>query len=138
MLHNIANLCPLMYGKSVFEARTILTMNGEYQFPEINEVCQMVEGRKAKEQEKVEEVSCYPNPSNGQITLSFPENKSEIEKVYEVEIRNSIGHLCFKQTYDNPLNDEQISLLHNATGVYFLSVQTNSETVLHKKLLLIK
>ncbi len=75
-----------------------------------------------------EEILVYPNPSSGQFTVSglqFP---------VEMKVYNSMGQIVFQKT----VNRKQETLnLSEASGIYFLTVHSNSKTY-HQKLIINK
>ena len=137
-LREIANLCPLIYGKYFYKAQILLSMHCDYHFPDLYEACQVIVGKKGKATVSTGEINCYPNPSTGLFTLTFPESEDTEEKTYEVEIRNSLGRLCYKSVFTNPTLNEEINLANNSSGIYYLNVKESAEKVLHKKLIILK
>lgn len=137
-LQQIALLCPLMYGKCVYEAQSMLNRNGDMVFPDISEACQVIEGRKTKPIKQEREIACYPNPSTGTFTLAFPESEERKERTYDIEIRNNLGALCYKSTFTSPEGNVEIDISNNGSGIYYLIVKESAEKVMHKKLVIIK
>ena len=66
---------------------------------------------------KVSEVSAYPNPSNGNITLKA---KTELGLV---TIYNSLGQVVFKEKINASIH--QIDLRKQAPGIYLINAQNN-------------
>lgn len=60
----------------------------------------------------------YPNPANGEVSISFNESPSES---FSIEIIDSIGKKVFKEVYHNE-NNININTNSMSKGVYFLSV----------------
>lgn len=64
----------------------------------------------------------YPNPNNGQFTL-------KVNQTAKVEIISAVGHTV----YSNELiGKETIDLVDQAEGVYFIKVETETNTVVEK------
>jgi Zn-dependent metalloprotease len=77
-----------------------------------------------------ESISVYPNPNNGQFTISFPANNS---KDIVIKIFNTIGEEVWN--YSNKgKNDTQINadLSKEASGIYFAHFTLGSQTVITK------
>ena len=75
-----------------------------------------------------EEISIYPNPSNGKLFIST----SEVIK--SIKVTNIIG----KEIYsNNNFNDNSIDLINFNNGVYFINLSTEKGTIT-KKIILTK
>lgn len=72
------------------------------------------------------DVSLYPNPTFGQVSIRF----DELKKAPFIKIRNSIGQIVFAKQYNNTL---QIDLdLDIPNGIYFLQVESEGEIISKK------
>jgi hypothetical protein len=61
-------------------------------------------------------LSYFPNPVKNILTLNI---KTQIEKMIEVEIYNSLGVLIKKVSFENSNNHLEIDLQELETGNYF-------------------
>ncbi len=64
----------------------------------------------------------YPNPNNGLFTLKLNQNA-------KVTIISAVGHTVYTQEF---IGKQTIDLADKAEGVYFVKVQTETETLVHK------
>ena len=71
---------------------------------------------------KSEEVSAYPNPSNGSFTLSL----SNINAAYTVEIYNVLGEKVYTETLPQNPSNNTINLTGQPSGVYLYRVLKES------------
>ncbi|OYT15859.1 MAG: hypothetical protein B7C24_10800 [Bacteroidetes bacterium 4572_77] len=64
----------------------------------------------------------YPNPNNGSFSL-------KLNQMAQVEIINAIGRTVYTNEF---IGKETIDLSDSAEGVYFVKVQSETETIVHK------
>jgi len=85
-------------------------------------------------QNQASQVSIYPNPSNGQFTLKF---HPEYPGNYSIEVRNELGQLCYSESMKNltSIYEKGISLQSFGSGVYFVKVCSDKETITKKVVL---
>lgn len=77
----------------------------------------------------VDQLTIYPNPSEGKFKLLFNGNPSDINSI---QIFNSQGQIIY-----NTFNFEStFDLTNNVPGIYFIRVQKNSEVIRLKYILL--
>ena len=70
------------------------------------------------------EVSIYPNPTEGNMTLIFREDQHK-----EVKIFSAAGKLVYTGKYKKSRLD--LDLSHHPAGIYFISIMDESATILH-------
>jgi hypothetical protein len=68
-------------------------------------------------------INTYPNPNNGQFTLSLP----TINKQAQVQIYNVIGEEIYKATINS--NDTEINLAEQPIGIYLYRVLTEDGNI---------
>jgi hypothetical protein len=66
------------------------------------------------------EASIYPNPSQGEITISFKESMND----FSVNITDISGKSVFSEKYSN--TSEVLVNLNGAQGIYLVQIQTNN------------
>ena len=130
----MANSCPLEYGKAVDEARSMLGLINETEFPNVDSVCiPPVPREKNPIEIKKVQIVCSPNPSQGLFNLELP-SKSEN---YDLKIFNYLGQqVFFAKT--NGANQFAINLLEYAKGIYVLKVYKGNIEVYSQKLVLVQ
>lgn len=64
----------------------------------------------------------YPNPNNGQFTL-------KVNQSAKVEIISAVGHTVYTNEF---IGKETIDLVEQAEGVYFIKVETETESTVEK------
>ncbi len=74
----------------------------------------------------VSSIEIFPNPTNGQFDFGMELNNSN--KV-EMEIFNVIGKRIFVKQYNGNLINDQIDIEKYPSGIYFLSVHIDGETI---------
>ncbi|MGE0090889.1 MAG: T9SS type A sorting domain-containing protein, partial [Bacteroidales bacterium] len=78
------------------------------------------------------EVSVFPNPSQGIISIRFDERKENIQiNVYDV-----IGKSVYAKTIPLIDNTEIIDLANQPKGLYFISIKSGDGEVISKKILI--
>lgn len=77
----------------------------------------------------IENVSVYPNPTHNLIWIDM----SGIEEVTYIEVWNLHGELVFSTTALNGLSE--IDLSNFDSGIYFIQLIQNQETVHHQKIM---
>ena len=75
-----------------------------------------------------EEISIYPNPSNGKLFISTS------EAIKSIKVTNIIGREIYS---NNSFNDNSIDLINFNNGVYFINLSTKKGTIT-KKIILTK
>lgn len=64
----------------------------------------------------------YPNPNNGQFTL-------KVNQTARIEIISAVGHTVYANEF---IGKETIDLVDQAEGVYFIKVETETESTVEK------
>ncbi|HTA26420.1 MAG TPA: T9SS type A sorting domain-containing protein [Bacteroidia bacterium] len=80
----------------------------------------------------VNNLSIYPNPSNGQITLEWTVNSGQSS--VRISIYDELGQMVYdnNETQVSGKNSKQINLENLATGIYTLRMQTSGGTTVRK------
>jgi hypothetical protein len=80
----------------------------------------------------VDNLQIYPNPNNGQFTISF--NATQAIKDARVVVTNITGQQVFTEQYSNVNNSfsKNISLGSQATGVYFITLIADGQKSINK------
>lgn len=79
-------------------------------------------------------IKIYPNPTNGELTVSFD---NQDNKEYMVIVRNSIGQILYNN-HTTGENQVFIDLSGNAAGVYYLEVTSDDFERITEKIILTK
>lgn len=79
-----------------------------------------------------EGMSVYPNPSNGQFSITLEET---IEANATIEVLNAIGEVIQSENYNqaNANEPKQINLSHLDNGVYFIRIQGKTARIIIQK-----
>jgi hypothetical protein len=81
------------------------------------------------EDERIEKINIYPNPTSGKIQLSF---ENEQENNYSIKIENVFGEEVYSSTKEN---NPIIDISNYTEGIYFVHITVNSQTIIQKILL---
>ena len=84
-------------------------------------------------QEESSDYSIYPNPSQGEITLS---SKKSSENIHSVSIVNMSGQEVFEINSNNPTSSLNLNLDHLTPGFYTLIIKNNTEKLAVKRLII--
>jgi hypothetical protein len=76
------------------------------------------------------DISVYPNPSNGQFTISTPSLQTDAM----LEVYSTDGRLVYQQTIPSTTTETSIDLQHPAAGLYQVRVVAG-EDVLNLKVI---
>jgi subtilisin family serine protease len=76
----------------------------------------------------------YPNPSNGEFTISFESNFNNTNNNIKVDIYDIQGRLVYENNFYNTTSifDETISMDNAKSGVYMLNITDGSRITSHK------
>ncbi|WP_400081170.1 S8 family serine peptidase [Winogradskyella sp. R77965] len=76
----------------------------------------------------------YPNPSNGEFTISFESNLSSSNNNVKVDIYDLQGRLVYDNNFNNvsSMFNETISLNNAKSGVYILNISDGNRATSHK------
>jgi hypothetical protein len=77
-----------------------------------------------------DEISIYPNPTSGNVTLNLNKTTGSIQ----VSVYNAVGQLVSSNSYSGG-GQVNLDLNHNNDGVYLLQITTPDNSVLRKKLI---
>jgi ELWxxDGT repeat protein len=92
------------------------------------QLCRYTENPSGLEQQAAENISVYPNPTNGSFDVVIPTPTGNTT----IEIYNSNGVLVRKQTATNSINT--FDLTDYPTGLYIVNVISNYRTIASHKL----
>jgi PKD repeat protein len=98
------------------------------------EVYSMV-GEEENHDFSIDEIRMYPNPSRGDLTLHFDNNKKD---VYSISVVNNAGQQVFYRNLDvnEGINKIQLNLTDIQQGSYFVSIRNSSGTNHIEKLII--
>ncbi|MBS1638176.1 MAG: T9SS type A sorting domain-containing protein [Bacteroidetes bacterium] len=120
-LYALALKCPLTEGTAVYQARGLVSvlLNNSFEF---TDNCQAISAeRKALKEKSLnginESVLLYPNPNNGNMTLSYVLGQSARLQVYDAK-----GILVYSAGLNPNTKSVQFSLQHLAQGIYYYTV----------------
>lgn len=83
----------------------------------------------------LQSIELYPNPTTNQATLSFTLSES---KDVRVKVLNTLGQVLFERQFPDVISEtEQLQLGHHGSGVYFIQVSIDKQTIT-KRLLLVE
>ncbi|HWY98859.1 MAG TPA: T9SS type A sorting domain-containing protein [Bacteroidia bacterium] len=82
----------------------------------------------------ISQISISPNPANGQLKLSFTAANTDN---YTIEICNELGQLFYSETLKNFTGNYEkvLSLQSFNSGVYFIKINSDKETITKKLVL---
>ena len=70
------------------------------------------------------EISIFPNPTNGNVTISIP---ASVQGNVTVEVYDAIGKLAIKEILSNDTNTINLSKLED--GMYMFKIINNNKTI---------
>jgi hypothetical protein len=133
-LREIAQRCPLDDGLGVYVARSALLKLDTLPHHYINECERMPDSQSIESwktpQVEPKEFSVYPNPSNGNMMLTYTLQEGEAG---EVKIYDLLGNLVLSQQLNNEKTGQAINLSAVSSGVYLVRVFVNQEARLTQK-----
>lgn len=127
----LANKCPNYDGQGVYEARTLLSYYGGGFIAYFDNECTDDRNRhrfnkpKNNSKDTIKNVSfnLYPNPNNGNFTLTYDLSN---ESSGRVEIYNQIGMKVAEYILTSPIGTMQISNSSLSQGLYIYKLYTNN------------
>jgi len=93
------------------------------------QLCRYTEGPSGIEQKTAENLSVYPNLTNGLFNVILPKPTGDAR----LEVYNSIGLLVYRQTVTNGVNT--IDLTDHPVGLYILKVISNNQIIASQKII---
>ena len=73
-------------------------------------------------------ITVYPNPSAGVFNVELEETKD----IHQIIVYNSIGQIIKSITINQFIKNYKLNLTENAKGLYFIGIETDSNTVFKK------
>ncbi|WP_299114250.1 S8 family serine peptidase [uncultured Winogradskyella sp.] len=79
-------------------------------------------------------LSVYPNPSNGEFTISFQSNLNSNNNNVKVDVYDVQGRLVYDNTFTNSSSvfKETIALNNAKPGIYMVNISEGNRTTTHK------
>ena len=79
-------------------------------------------------------LTLFPNPSNGEFSISFESNSNDSNNDVKIEVYDVQGRLVHNQTFRNQslLFNETITLNNAKSGVYMVNISEGGRTSSHK------
>ena len=133
-LQRIAGLCPLEYGKVVYEAWGLLEILG-IKLDEItieNNCSNELQPRSA-DKNKSMQFAIYPNPTDGMIYLTIGDNIAD-----EMIIFNSMGEKITTKNVNTGKNNFVIDMSGFENGIYIYKLNKGNKEIFSGKLVLMK
>ena len=79
-------------------------------------------------------LAVYPNPSNGEFTISFESNLNSNDNKVKVDVYDIQGRLVYNNSFNNTSSifKETIALENAKSGVYMVNISEGNRTTSHK------
>lgn len=79
-------------------------------------------------------LTIYPNPANGMVTIQFNVGTQEFVSLIHINIINELGQVVYDNSESGTAGafKEQINLQNVAPGIYSIRLQTNSDILIRK------
>lgn len=79
-------------------------------------------------------LAVYPNPSNGEFTISFESNLNSNDSTVKVDVYDVQGRLVYDNNFENSSSifKETISLDNAKPGIYLVNISEGNRTTSHK------
>lgn len=131
-LRSIANLCPLEYGNSVFQAQALLESMDINDYLTNIDPCLSATPRKQEEEDGNPSFKVFPNPSTGKVHLSNIRPGNYTLSIFDAKgIEKSIDYIYIDRevyTIDTQL----------VSGIYFISLESENGQKFTEKVLILK
>jgi len=138
-LREIAQLCPLDYGFGVYTARAALITLDTLPKNYVSECERVPSPEQMSEKRAIEEgngeFAIYPNPNNGQFTLTYELNEFETG---QVRVFDMVGRQVFAQILNAEAKTADMSLNGLNSGIYLVSLEVNGEVRSTERLSILK
>lgn len=127
----VNNLQSIIYWTANFTGQVELHLS-EYDC-QTNDTCgkvmvYMSEGVGLSEEMTAQELSVYPNPSNGSISIEL--NGLDLNSINEIVISNSLGQII--KRISNPVSLNEIDL-SNSKGIYFITLRDKQQQIIRSE-----
>jgi hypothetical protein len=123
-LRDMALLCPLDDGFAVHMARSALmavdTLPRVY-----TSICEQEMTERKRDLEETSDnrdFSVYPNPNNGQMTVSYNLEEGENGHLF---IYSTLGELVFQRPLNGGSNQMEVDVIGMSSGIYLLKIDVN-------------
>ena len=79
-------------------------------------------------------LAVYPNPSNGEFTITFESNLNSVDNNVKVDVYDLQGRLVYNNNFINTSSifKENIVLENAKAGVYMVNISEGNRTTSHK------
>lgn len=140
-LNDIANQCIHKGGKSVAHARALL--GAIYNHPsDYDDDCMddkmgsRLNQNASHFETKGNTINLFPNPNNGNFTLSYYLTKEVTEA--DVIVEDITGKLIYQSNIDVTMDNMSLHLMDAKTGIYFVKVMNGKEIISVNKVIITK
>ncbi|MCB0399651.1 MAG: S8 family serine peptidase [Winogradskyella sp.] len=86
------------------------------------------------ENDLARKLAVYPNPSNGEFTITFESNLNSVDNSVKIDVYDIQGRLVYNNSFINSssLFKETIKLENAKAGVYMVNISEGNRTTSHK------
>lgn len=131
-LETLALLCPMYYGNSVYQARSVLFgIKRQSYMSDCEKVAPLTSNKKVTQNNiNTNEVLVYPNPATNELFI-IADGYADVK----VKLFNTIGELVIEKTVTA---NQSMSLVSLANGIYTYKIYHNNNELKTDKLIIIK
>ena len=124
-------------GPAVFKARALYAQIDPQQSYDDAILC-LQQGlllREQKEDENVQIIKVYPNPTTGLVTIIY---KTHDESNVSFKLYSTMGEILFSENLNNNQTKQIINVSAFNNGVYYYTIESKKKTIDKGKLIILK
>lgn len=145
LIRPIAEQCSMEGGKVVYRARALYQLRESRKFEEICEPFQALQGAASNRTASFigtplskikydDKIKVYPNPTKAFLQIEFP--PVLLDKNIHIVLNNIQGQPI--QSWSNANNNlQRLDIKNIPAGIYWLSISTNGENILHRRVVIL-